>query len=542
MSSSSVDKHNDEKQEAVDVSVVEVSVADVDTGAVLACGVDVDLDPDEAVRIRKKIDRHILPLMCVLYWVQFMDKTTLGNAAVLGIKQGAHLTTDQYNWLGTIFYISYLALEFPQNLALQHFPVAKYISINVFIWAICVCAHAACHNFAGLMAVRFILGACEGVTTAGFLIITAMFYTRKEQTVRVGYWFFMNGFAQIISGFLSYGILHIKPGKLEPWRWLMIITGIMTFITAVCFWFFFPDSPTTAWFLTPEERVKAVLRIKQNQTGVENKHFKKEQLIEALTDPKTWLFALYAVFTQIPNSFQRRTSLSNQKPLIVNSFGFTVLQTTLLTCVDGVISIATVGIGVNVAAWTGQRGFTAFAWKCPDVLGGILIQTLPWSNKVGLLFSLWVAGLGSTAFVIVIAWLGSVTAGHTKRITTNTIMLMAYVMRRKRDRARHVEGMYPPAYLASRCSPLPQDKYKPRNRVPWIVCIVSFVVCMALLLIIRGYLAAENRRRDAESPSQAYDNVYIEHLSWDGKLEKVKVDKEFLDLTDIQNRDFRYVL
>ena len=41
--------------------------------------------------------------------------------------------------------------------------------------------------------------------------------------------------------------------------------------------FFFPDSPANAWFLTPEERVIAIERIKVNQAGVENKHFKKEQ-------------------------------------------------------------------------------------------------------------------------------------------------------------------------------------------------------------------------------------------------------------------------
>jgi len=41
--------------------------------------------------------------------------------------------------------------------------------------------------------------------------------------------------------------------------------------------FFFPDSPTTAWFLTDDERAAAVCRIQKNQTGVENKHFKTEQ-------------------------------------------------------------------------------------------------------------------------------------------------------------------------------------------------------------------------------------------------------------------------
>lgn len=49
-------------------------------------------------------------------------------------------------------------------------------------------SHAACKNFAGLFVVRFILGVCEGSITAGFMIVSGMFYTRKEQTLRVGYW------------------------------------------------------------------------------------------------------------------------------------------------------------------------------------------------------------------------------------------------------------------------------------------------------------------------------------------------------------------
>ena len=60
----------------------------------------------------------------------------------------------------------------------------------------------------------------------------------------------------------------------------MLITGTMTLVVAICFWsvltaqasgttvthpllrLFFPDSPTTAWFLTPDERRIAVQRIK----------------------------------------------------------------------------------------------------------------------------------------------------------------------------------------------------------------------------------------------------------------------------------------
>ncbi|KAJ7926956.1 major facilitator superfamily domain-containing protein [Mycena leptocephala] len=523
--SSEYDNRSDEKHSGA----IEVSADDIDTGAAVASGGDADLDPLEALRVRKKIDRHILPLMCLLYWIQFMDKTTLGSSAILGIREATHLSTNQYNWLGTVFYLSYLTFEFPQNLALQRFPVAKWISINIFVWAVALSSHAACKNFAQLMVVRIMLGMCEGCITAGFLIVTSMFYTHKEQTVRVGYWFLMNGFAQIIAGFISFGTLHIKTDRFEPWQWLMIITGILTFITSVSFWFFFPDSPTSAWFLTPHERTIAVMRIKVNQTGVENKVFKKAQMMEALADPKTWLFALFAALANIPNSM-----ISNQKPLIVNSFGFTVLQTTLLTCVDGVVEIITIATGVNVAARTGQRAYTAFVWKAPEVLGAILVSTLPWSNRIGLLCSLWVTGVGTTGFVITLAWLASVTAGHTKRVTTNAIMLSAYCIG---------NSVAPLMWKARFQSNPPLQQYKPRNRLPWTIIGISYVACMILLLIIRAVLAAENKRRDAAPKiDDPYDNVYVERLSSGGIMEKVKVDKEFLDLTDRQNRDFRYVL
>jgi len=59
----------------------------------------------------------------------------------------------------------------------------------------------------------------------------------------------------------------------------MTITGLITLIVSVLFWFFFPNSPTDAWFLTPEERVLAVQRIKVNQAGVENKHLKRDQYV-----------------------------------------------------------------------------------------------------------------------------------------------------------------------------------------------------------------------------------------------------------------------
>ena len=51
-------------------------------------------------------------------------------------------------------------------------------------------------------------------------------------------------------------------------------------------------------------------------------------------------------------------------------------------------------------------------------------------------------------------------------------------------------------------------------------------------------LSTENKKRELETRDDQYDNVYV----LDDTGVKKRVDKAFLDLTDKQNRDFRYVL
>ena len=175
--------------------------------------------------------------------------------------------------------------------------------------------------------------------------------------------------------------------------------------------------------------------------------------------------------------------MTNQRQIIVSSFGFSNLQTTLLGCVDGLIEIVTIFTGVTVAAkFKDARAYVGASWFLPNILGVLLINLLPWSNKVGLLFGQWLTGVGTTGFVLSLSWLSSVTAGHTKRVTVNAIMLIAYC-------------------VGNAAAPFMwQAKYQPRNHVPWTVICVCWAVSGALMLLLRWYLARENARRDAAHP------------------------------------------
>ncbi|PSS31052.1 hypothetical protein PHLCEN_2v2384 [Hermanssonia centrifuga] len=371
---------------------------------------------------------------------------------------------------------------------------AARLSINIFIWAVALLCHAASKNFGELLACRIFLGICEGAITPGFLIVTSMFYTRKEQSQRVGYWFLMNGAAIIMLGLIAFGVLHITSDSLMPWQWLMIITGIITLIVSVLFWFYFPDSPATARFLTPEERIIAVERIKVNQAGVENKHFKLDQC------------------------------LSNQRQIIVAGFGFTVGQTTLLGCVDGAVEIIVIFCTVTSATyWKNGRAYSGALAYSVAILGSILVNALP-NHRVGLLFCYWISVTSIAPFVVMLAWVAATTAGHTKRTTTNAIVMIGYA----------VGNAAGPQYWKA--------VYQPRNHIPWAILSACWFVTAILLLVTRAYLARENAKRDKEQHDSKYDDIYITDVKADGTKEEIKVDKEFLDLTDRQNRDFRYVL
>jgi len=82
---------------------------------------------------------------------------------------------------------------------------------------------------------------------------------------------------------------------------VFLVFGSVTFAWGIAVYFLLPDAPSTAWFLSKEDRTKAVLRVKGNMTGMKSHKWKPYQMVEALTDPKTWFIVLFQLSMNIPN-------------------------------------------------------------------------------------------------------------------------------------------------------------------------------------------------------------------------------------------------
>ena len=81
---------------------------------------------------------------------------------------------------------------------------------------------------------------------------------------------------------------------------MFLLIGIITIIVGIFAFIFLPDNPMSSR-LSHEEKIWAIERLRENQTGIENKHFKPAQVLECFKDPHTWLLSLIVISSNVPN-------------------------------------------------------------------------------------------------------------------------------------------------------------------------------------------------------------------------------------------------
>jgi len=97
----------------------------------------------------------------------------------------------------------------------------------------------------------------------------------------------MNGLQNIVGGLLAFGFSFVPSSSpLKSWEAMFMTYGLLTVIWAVFVYFWMPDSPMRAKCWSEEDKQLMVERVRQNQTGLQNRIFRKEQVWDALTDPQ----------------------------------------------------------------------------------------------------------------------------------------------------------------------------------------------------------------------------------------------------------------
>ena len=193
--------------------------------------------------------------------------------------------------------------------------------------------------------------------------------------------------------------------------------GLLTVAVSIPAYFFIYNYPATAKFLTPKEREYVVARLKEDTDATRNEKFTWDGVIQALKDPKVWLYGLGFHTLSLPVY-----TLSLFLPTIIKDLGYTAAQAQLLSVPPYVAAFVVTMTSAMFAEKTKLRAPFIIASSTLAIVGYIVLITShrPGVSYVGTIVA--TSGLYSSIAVI-LSWPANNVSGQTKRATANAMQI-----------------------------------------------------------------------------------------------------------------------
>ncbi|KAI1631112.1 MFS general substrate transporter [Biscogniauxia mediterranea] len=473
---------------------------------------------DQYKKLKRKADRYLLPLMWLCYGIQQTDKTSIGTQATFGLRDDTGLVGQQYSWLTTIFYLTYLIFEFPSNIILQRYLMGRTLSCYMICWGVIVLCVGFAQNFTQLVTLRALQGMFECCISPGFILVIGSWYTTREHASRSLVFQSANAGFGVIANLILYGIGTVqyqRGPEFQAWRYMSYFLGGLTILTGfTCL--FLLGTPSEVRWLSAEERKIANTRIMSNNTGHDRTGIKKwkwKQARECLIDPCFWFAGINAFLSSVPNG-----GITTFGSIITTTFGFSNLQVILLDIPRNVFSVLFfVLIGLVTSRKKDLRLFFMMFSVVPPFVGFILMSML--SNEPQYKWTKW-GGYFMTVTAVIglfLAWtlIPSNVAGRTKRTLTSSFTFVGYC----------VGNMVGSQIFVAKDAP----RYIPGT----VGCAVCYGIQFFLIVTWRVILVMRNRRRERQ--------MLNDGLTEEDRAERARTLGE-QDATDFENPYFRYTL
>lgn len=401
-------------------------------------GLEDDFSDINEAAVLRKIDWRLLPLVSLLYLLSNLDRGNIGNARLEGLEADLGLSTSQFNWCLTIFFLTYSACEVPSNYLLKLIGRQSiFIPTIMVLWGLCMTFMGLVNNFAGLFAMRLLLGVFEAGLYPGVTYGLTMYYAKKEMQSRQAIFYCASSVAGAFSGILAFAIGKMSGvGGYLGWRWIFILEGILTVLVAIASFWLLPDYPDTAKFLTPRERKFVIWRLKtdNNYKGVNDRILAfegstrskpdftqftedddipmRQALLSVFKDPAIYFHILVYWGIICP-----MYALSLFSPSVVYALGYSSGVAQLMTVPVYILGALCAVIQAFIVDRVGNRSFFVLANLVAILIGFSLALTGQLKGINGLIYgSLYIAGPGLVSvFPGIISWVAINFANPRKR-------------------------------------------------------------------------------------------------------------------------------
>jgi MFS transporter, ACS family, tartrate transporter len=202
----------------------------------------------------RKAALRFVPLLTIAYLFNYLDRTSLGFAALTMNKQ-LGVSPSQFGLAAGIFFLGYSTFEIPSNLLLYRVGARRWLARIMISWGIVSAANAFVvgpHSFYG---VRLLLGIMEAGFFPGVTFFLAAWFPAQYRT-RMLAWFLVGIPLSSLIGAPVCGQLLQMDGiwGLAGWQWLFLLVSLPCVPLGILTFFLLADRPQTASWLTAQER------------------------------------------------------------------------------------------------------------------------------------------------------------------------------------------------------------------------------------------------------------------------------------------------
>lgn len=287
---------------------------------------------DEVERVYRKVTWRLIPFMCLLYLVAYLDRVNVGYAA-LTMNQDIGLSALAYGTGAGIFFIGYFLFEIPSNLILHRVGARLWIARIMVSWGVLSTGMAAINSPWAFYLLRFLLGVAEAGFFPGMILYLTYWYPGSRRARILAAFLTAVPLSSVIGAPISTALLQSSVFGLAGWRTMFILEGVPAIVLGLLVAIVLTDRPAVAKWLTEREKTVISDALSADAPPAGQKH--SEEFSQALRNGRVWVLAII-YFAVVIGLY----GLGFWAPQIVKDFGgLSLKQVGLLTALPYVAAV-----------------------------------------------------------------------------------------------------------------------------------------------------------------------------------------------------------
>ncbi len=299
---------------------------------------------DGKEQIFAKCAWRLIPLMLLLYFVNYLDRVNVAFAA-LTMNRDLGLSPAAYGFGAGILFLGYFLFQIPANLMLERIGARRWIFWILLAWGALSAANALVRGPASLYVLRFVLGAAEAGLYPGLIFYLTLWFPPAYRARVAANFLIGLPLAFVIGSPLSGFILELNGlAGLHGWQWLFMLEGLPACLLAFVVLRTLPDGPAHAAWLSDAEKKTIATSLAAEQPT------EHPQLWRALVDKRVLALGLVYLADQSAASGSRFWM-----PQILQGIGYSNLATSFIVALPFVIAMGAMFFWGRSSDFKGER-------------------------------------------------------------------------------------------------------------------------------------------------------------------------------------------